>query len=144
MVPPTLLRILINSFVRAESCTRGTSRQGNAQQRKLPTALSSGDHRLPIVFVCVFLARSWATIFFPEVWMHLEAAILKGEYKHIPGVLVNEWPSSWQKFMFSLMFQHDWYLLYPGYEKVMLKRGAVVALVAFCVRLWCILYRTVG
>eukprot|EP00904_Undaria_pinnatifida_P003778 jgi/Undpi1/13400/HiC_scaffold_8.g03059.m1 len=60
---------------------------------------------------------SWGTIYFPEVWMRLHAEILKDEYKEIPGVLVNGWSGSWKKFLFSMMYHNDWYLLYPGYPE---------------------------
>lgn len=61
---------------------------------------------------------SWGTVYFPEVWMHLHAALVNQEYVSIPGVLVNGWKESWKKFLFSLMFHNDWYLLYPGYKQV--------------------------
>lgn len=57
-------------------------------------------------------------IYFPEVWMRLHAALVDEEYKDIPGVLVNEWNSSWEKILFSLMYHNNWYLLYPGYKQV--------------------------
>lgn len=61
---------------------------------------------------------SWGTVYFPEVWMHLHAALVNNKYKDIPGVLVNGWSGSWKKFLFSLMYHNDWYLLYPGYKQV--------------------------
>lgn len=61
---------------------------------------------------------SWGTVYFPEVWMHLHAALVNNEYVNIPGVLVNGWKESWKKFLFSLMYHNDWYLLYPGYKQV--------------------------
>eukprot|EP00752_Nemacystus_decipiens_P007045 g6318.t1 len=60
---------------------------------------------------------SWGTVYFPEVWMHLHAALVNDEYEDIPGVLVNGWSGSWKKFLFSLMYHNDWYLLYPGYKQ---------------------------
>ncbi|CAM9674527.1 unnamed protein product, partial [Ectocarpus sp. 8 AP-2014] len=60
---------------------------------------------------------SWGTVYFPEVWMHLHAALVNDKYKDIPGVLVNGWSGSWKKFLFSLMYHNDWYLLYPGYKQ---------------------------
>ncbi len=50
--------------------------------------------------------------------MRLHAALVNDEYKDIPGVLVNGWSGSWKKFLFSLMYHNDWYLLYPGYKQV--------------------------
>lgn len=50
--------------------------------------------------------------------MHLHAALVNDEYEAIPGVLVNGWSGSWKKFLFSLMYHNDWYLLYPGYKQV--------------------------
>lgn len=50
--------------------------------------------------------------------MRLHAEILKDEYEEIPGVLVNGWSGSWKKFLFSMMYHNDWYLLYPGYPEV--------------------------
>lgn len=50
--------------------------------------------------------------------MSLHAALANDEYKDIPEVLVNGWPSSWKKILFSLMYYNNWYLLYPGYEQV--------------------------
>ncbi|CAN0284242.1 unnamed protein product, partial [Laminaria digitata] len=61
---------------------------------------------------------SWGTVYFPEVWMRLHAEILKDDYQEIPGVLVNGWSGSWKKFLFSIMYHNDWYLLYPGYTEV--------------------------
>ena len=50
--------------------------------------------------------------------MRLHAEILKDNYHEIPGVLVNGWSGSWKKFLFSIMYHNDWYLLYPGYTEV--------------------------
>lgn len=60
---------------------------------------------------------SWGAIYFPEVWMQLHAALTNDEYTEIPGVLVNGWSGSWKKYLFSLMYHNDWYLLYPGYKQ---------------------------
>lgn len=60
---------------------------------------------------------SWGTVYFPEVWMHLHTALVEESYDDIPGTLVNGWSGSWKKYLFSLMYHNDWYLLYPGYKQ---------------------------
>lgn len=62
--------------------------------------------------------KSWGAVYFPEVWMQLHSALTDDEYTEIPGVLVNGWSGSWKKYLFSLMYHNDWYLLYPGYKQV--------------------------
>lgn len=52
--------------------------------------------------------------------MQLHSALTDDEYTEIPGVLVNGWSGSWKKYLFSLMYHNDWYLLYPGYKQVSL------------------------
>ena len=55
--------------------------------------------------------------------MRLHAALTSDEYNEIPGVLVNGWSGSWKKYLFSLMYHNDWYLLYPGYKQVSRSAG---------------------
>lgn len=54
--------------------------------------------------------------------MQLHSALTEDEYTEIPGVLVNGWSGSWKKYLFSLMYHNDWYLLYPGYKQVSMYR----------------------